>query len=258
MDRWRLDGAGAVRGRGAAHVHMAGVAGRGMAGLAQMLVQRGVVVTGSEPSPGPAVDRLHALGVRVQVHTGEPPRLGPRSARWLIQGAETETGRSRLDRLVAARRGRCVRTPAECLGALMRRGIGLAVTGGRTASVAAAMIGWTLTRAGLDPTLVLGMSAPQLGGWGRHGGGRHVVVEAVPGEDWVRLAPRLAVLLEDEAASGEGPRVGALRELVESMPDEGRVLAQAGHPTAEAALRGSCGAVEWLALDRAADWWGAD
>lgn len=259
MDRWRREGRDAARGAGTAHVHLAGVAGRGMAGLAQMLAQqRRVVVTGSERHGGADVERLRRLGVRVHVEEGTGRRPCPRTTRWLVHGAEID--RVHPERLSAARRGLGVRTPAQCLGAMMRRGVGLAMTGGRTASVAAAMTGWILTRAGLDPTVLLGSAAPQLGGWARLGGGPHVLVGAVPGvgDGWGALAPRLAVFLDVETADEGGGRIGALRALADSVPDDGLVLAWAGSPAASSALEGQRVAVEWFGLERGADWWGAD
>ena len=65
------------------HAHLVGIAGRGLPGLAQVLVQRGLRVTGSEPGPGPDVDRLRLLGARVHAGHGTAPAL--RSARWLLR-----------------------------------------------------------------------------------------------------------------------------------------------------------------------------
>jgi len=167
MDRWRQDARSTPEPSGALGAHLAGVTQGSMEGLAQVLVQGGLFVSASEPSGGPEVARLRRLGIRV--HTGHPPRSCIGRARWLVCDAETNL----VDplRLSARRRGLAVRTPAECLGALLRRGIGLALTGGRDASMAAAMIGWTLTRSGRDPTVVLASASAQLGGWARLGRG---------------------------------------------------------------------------------------
>jgi UDP-N-acetylmuramate--alanine ligase len=230
-----------------------------MAGLAQVLMQRRVAVTGSQPAPGPAVERLRRLGVRVYVHAGLPARTCPTSTRLFVH--DPEISRTHPARLSARRRGLDSCTPIQYLGEMLRQGVGLVVAGGRAASVASAMVGWTLTRAGLDPTFVLGTAVPQLGGWARLGQGPHVVVEAAggrtSGEGWDTLAPRLAVLLDGEDG-GDGPGVEALRALAGSIAGDGRVLALAGCPRAEAALRGQGGNVEWLGLERGADWWGTD
>jgi UDP-N-acetylmuramate--alanine ligase len=121
------------------------------------------------------------------------------------------------------------------------------------------MIGWTLTRAGRDPTFVLGTSVPQLGGWARLGSGPHAVVEAIADgcarEDWARLAPALALLLDGEAGPADPSRVAEWQALAHSVPADGRVLALAGG-AAEAA-GGPGPRLERLALERGSEWWGA-
>jgi UDP-N-acetylmuramate--alanine ligase len=228
-----------------------------MEGLAQVLVQGGLFVSASEPSGGPAVARMRQLGVRV--HTGHSPRSYLGKARWLV----CDAGTSQVDphRLSARRRGLDVRTPAECLAALLRRGIGLALAGGRDASMAAAMIGWTLTRCGRDPTVVLASASAQLGGWARFGRGPHVVVDALiggPSTDWGTLAPRLAVMLDNPIDCGVDGETDAWQGFVDSYPEASPMLARAGSRLAARALRGPAGSVEWLALERGFDWWGAD
>jgi UDP-N-acetylmuramate--alanine ligase len=135
------------------------------------------------------------------------------------------------------------------------------------------MIGWTLTHSGVDPTVVLGAAAPQLGGRGRLGAGPHVVVEAgadgghagvTAAVQWSWLAPRLAVLLDPDGTEdhGKSTRVETLQALVASVPGTGLVLARAGSETVESALGppglGPEAPVEWLSLERGAAWWGAD
>ena len=149
---------GNPRGSRLRTAHLVGIAGRGMSGLAQMLVQRGMLVTGSEPASRPAVERLRRLGARI--HAGHSPRGLSSSSITLRSGAIIPS------RLAATRRGIDQASVGQWLGLMMRQSISLAVVGRRTASIASAMIGWTLTRAGLDPTIVLGAEVPQLGGWG--------------------------------------------------------------------------------------------
>ena len=191
MDRWRREKVCARQGTTAAHAHLSGITERGMLGLAQLFVQRGFLVTGFGPADGPDVERLRRMGVRIEVHAGQSYRRCPRSTRWFVHGAEI--GPTHPERLSAKRRGLTVQTTNQCLAALLGEGVGLALAGGRAAGVASAMIGWVLTCSGRDPTVVLGRSAPQLGGWSRSGRGPHVVVEAVGGqkssEGWDAMAP---------------------------------------------------------------------
>ena len=141
----------------------------------------------------------------------------------------------------------------------MREKIGLTVTGRRMAGVAAAMIGWVLTRAGLDPTLVLGTAAPQLGGWARWGAGPHLVFETFEtGAALEPLAPKLALVLDVEPERDAEARTAALRPLFASMPSDGVVLALGPDAAVGAAARDWFGAVEWLSLERGSAWWGTD
>jgi UDP-N-acetylmuramate--alanine ligase len=255
MNRSGWDAADA--GHGPVQAYLLGVAERGLPGVAQALVQRGVVVTGSEghSCSGPTVDRLRQLGVRV--HSRHEPRLCPRSVRFLVHGSEI--GREHPVRLSATRRGVLQGTAADWLGRWMRGSLGLAVAGRRAASVASAMIGWTLTRAGLDPTVVLGTATPQLGGWARWGMGPHLVVEALETPDGLGpLSPRLAVVLDVETKDESGARIDALRRFLASMPSDGHILVLGDQPRVDAVV-GAVGArVEWFSLDRTSAWWGTD
>jgi UDP-N-acetylmuramate--alanine ligase len=246
-----------------ASAHLAGVAVPGVQGLAQLLVQSGVVVTASASSlpGGSAVDRLRRLGVRIHAHAGHPYRPCSRSGHWLLCAPEI----NRLDpqRLAARRRRVLVQTPGEFLAGLLGQGIGLVLSGQRVASSAAAMIGWILAQSGRDPTFVLQTPANQLGGWARPGSGSHVVVHAALGshvEEWARLAPRIAILLDDPA-DASGSESGAARAarvgLVESLPEGGLVLARPAITAATGRVWPNR-AVEWLALEPGFDWWAAD
>src|SRR4051812_5009514 len=79
------------------HAHLVGLRGRGISGLAQLMVDRGMRVTGEERVDGPAAERLRELGVRLH------PAHCPRGAQLLVYSPET--AREHPARLSAARRG---------------------------------------------------------------------------------------------------------------------------------------------------------
>ena len=81
------------------HAHLVGIAGRGMSGLAQMLVQRGMLVTGSERSTGPGVERLRirALPAGAAPRTGEGDLILRRPSATLVLCSELES-HARADR----------------------------------------------------------------------------------------------------------------------------------------------------------------
>ena len=119
-------------GDGSEQAHLVGLDGKGMPGLAQMLVRRGYRVTGSIDVPGPTADRLRKVGVRV--HAGHSPRSIPRSARLLVYSPDVPI--EHPDRLSAARMGVEQRSSPGVLADLLRRGVGIAAAGGRKASLA--------------------------------------------------------------------------------------------------------------------------
>lgn len=224
-----------------------------MSGLAQMLVQRGMLVTGSEPSSRLAVERLRRLGARI--HAGHSSR----GAQFLVY--HPEVGRDHPSRLAATRRGIDQASVGQWLGQMMQESISLAVVGRRTASTASAMIGWILTQAGLDPTIVLGSEVPQLGGWGRVGSGPHFVAEAIEGAGEIGPAsPSLALLLDvgDDRPWLAEERKAAIRQFADSVPADGYVLALEDNQMVAEVVRDLVPMVERISLDRPSDWWGAD
>lgn len=228
-----------------------------MSGVAQVLVAHGMRVTGAERGTSPAVERLRRLGVRVDA--GEALGPCPKGAQCLVVTPETEP--LHRHRLSAARRGLAQSSPAEWLGRFMRRNLGLAVVGQRDAGVASAMIGWTLVRAGLDPTVVVGTPVSQLGGWARVGGGPHFVVEAIEeAGEFGPCGPRVAVLLNVLAPKGDDPAVrsAAIRRFAASVPPGGLVLAMATNDLVAAAVRDLRPETEWISLERGGTWWAAD
>jgi UDP-N-acetylmuramate--alanine ligase len=228
-----------------------------MSGVAQMLVQRGFAVSGSDIRLSPALERLRRLGIRV--HEAHAPRHVPRSANLLVYAPEV--ARDDPERLTATRLGVPQASLPQVLDRLMATGRGVAIAGHRGSSAVAAMVGWTLFHAGLDPTIVLSTAAQQLGGWSRLGTGPHCVVEAIEvlGEI-VPAAPRLAVVLNLEPrpeAEQEG-QVAAVRRFAASVPRDGYILASGRNALIVRALERIEATVEHLSLGRGCSWWGAD
>jgi UDP-N-acetylmuramate--alanine ligase len=224
-----------------------------MTGLAQWLVQRGFVVTGSVPASGPIAERLGRLGIRV--HAGHSPRSVPRSARLLVYGPDVPAGHP--DRLSARVGGVEQQSAPSVVAGLLHQGVGIAAIGGRRASLAAAMVGWTLTHAGLDPTVLLNSTSTQLGGSGRLGLGPHVVVEGGTGLTESDLIGVGLVILHD--FSDPSSRRATLDRLVEASPEGGYVLGFADErEDTDLGPDGLSGRVERFSLAPGHAWWGAD
>ncbi len=239
--------------------HLVGLSAQGMPGLAQLLLERGLNVSASDPNSTnhPPVESLKRLGLRI--HDGHRPRHFTQAASLLVHAPEV--GRDHTERLRALRRGVPQKTPSECLDPLIHSQFGLGVVGQREASVASAMIAWTLSRAGWDPSVYLGRSAPQLGGWARAGHGPHFVFETLgPAEAVGPLGPRVAVVLKPRPAR-DGSIVAqddSLKEFIRSVPREGKIFATRENWRLHEAMRAADAPVEWLSLNEPSGWWGAD
>jgi len=154
-------------------VHLIGVGGVGMSGLARLLLTRGIPVTGSELRDWPHLAGLRALGGTVHM-THAPSNL---------DGVDTVVYSTAIppdhQELVAARaRGLRVLHRAQALAATMtgRRAIAVAGTHGKTTTTSMATL--ILQHAGLDPSFVIGGEISEVGSNGHHGSGELFVVEA--------------------------------------------------------------------------------
>jgi UDP-N-acetylmuramate--alanine ligase len=176
-------------------VHFMGVSGAGMSALAELLAHGGGRVTGCDLRPGPAGDRLREQGVNIQrghdaEHVSEAMALVMTSA---IPATHPE--------VVAAReRGIPVLKRAQALGALVNRGVVLAIAGthGKTTTTAAATA--ILDAAQLEPTGLVGGRMPAWGGGLRAGSDEIFVVEADEYDrSFLTLRPAAAVVTSVEA-----------------------------------------------------------
>ena len=154
-------------------VHLIGVGGVGMSGLARLLLIRGIPLSGSELRAWPQLAALRALGGTIYM-THEPSNL---------DGVDTVVYSSaipqdHLELVEARRRGLRVLHRAEALAATMtgRRAIAIAGTHGKTTTTS--MLTVILQHAGLDPSFVIGGEISEVGSNAHHGSGEHFVVEA--------------------------------------------------------------------------------
>jgi UDP-N-acetylmuramate--alanine ligase len=172
------------------HVHFVGIGGSGMSGIAEVLLNLGYRVSGSDLKRSPATDRLAALGARVaEGHAAEN-----------VAGAQvvvTSTAvRPDNPEVVEARRAGIPVIPrAEMLAELMRLKYGVAVAGSHGKTTTTSMVALVLDRGGLDPTVVVGGRLGVLGSGARLGKGDFMVAEADESDrSFLKLSPTLAVI----------------------------------------------------------------
>ena len=155
------------------HVHLIGVGGVGMSGLARLLLTRGVPVSGSELREWPALAALRALGGTIHMNHEVANLDGVDTVVY-----STAIPADHLELVEARERGLRVLHRSEALAAAMvgRRTIAVAGTHGKTTTTSMATL--ILQHAGLDPSFVIGGEISEVGSNAHHGSGEHFVAEA--------------------------------------------------------------------------------
>ena len=158
-------------------VHLVGIGGAGMSGLARALAARGLVVSGCDREDSPILADLAADGVAA-VHVGHDAGHVTPDCRMLIH---TPAVKSDHPEVVAARaQGIPVAKRAVLLGALLDEPghVGVAVAGTHGKTTTTGMVASILVAAGQDPTYFVGGDILDLGTNAHSGAGPHVVIEA--------------------------------------------------------------------------------
>jgi len=174
-------------------VHFVGIGGIGMSALAKILLARGMTVSGSDQSAGPQTETLAQLGARIHIgHGAEAIRGADLVIITPAAAGAPDVAAARAANIPVIRR-------AELLGAIMNPGRGIAVAGTHGKSTTSALIAHILIEAGLDPTVIIGAIANDIGSNARIGAGPHVVVEADEFDAaFLELSPDIAIITSAE------------------------------------------------------------
>jgi len=212
-------------GSGAA-IHLMGIGGAGMAGLARLMQARGAKVSGCDQESNETTRELEHLGMNIrQGHS--PDHVAGAAA--VVHTAAVPRSHPELEE--AGRRGLPVIKRSQALADLVNRGtlIGIAGTHGKTTT--SALTALALEAAGLDPTALVGGRIPSWGGNARIGGSDTYVVEADEFDrSFLALWPKLAVVTSVEAEHLDtyatlAQLEAAFDEFVDRVPMDGKVIA---------------------------------
>jgi len=173
------------------HIHFVGIGGIGMSGIAELLLNLGYRVSGSDMQSTDITRRLEQLGAKInQGHNGQ----------W-IDGADVVVTSSAIrannPEVVTAGEYHIPVIPrAEMLAELMRlKKYGIAVAGSHGKTSTTSMVSWMLHRAGFDPTVVIGGKVNSLGGNAKLGEGEFMVAEADESDgSFLKLSPAIEVV----------------------------------------------------------------
>jgi UDP-N-acetylmuramate--alanine ligase len=176
-------------------IHFVGIGGSGMSGIAEILLNLGYRVTGSDQKRNDAVEHLEQLGAKIFI--------GHQASN--VEGSHVVVYSSAVSRdnveVQAARQGQVPVIPrAEMLAELMRLKYGIAVAGTHGKTTTTSMVGAVLAEGRYDPTIVVGGRVLNLGSNARLGQGDYLVAEADESDgSFLKLAPTIAVVTTIDA-----------------------------------------------------------
>lgn len=176
-------------------IHFVGIGGVGMCGIAEVLLNQGYEISGSDIRDSIVTDRLAALGA--QIHIGHQPSNVATADVVVISTAVAEDN----PELIAARQSRIpVVRRAEMLAELMRYRHGIAVAGTHGKTTTTSLLASVMAEAGLDPTFVIGGRLNSAGTNAQLGGSRYLVAEADESDaSFLHLQPMVAIVTNIDA-----------------------------------------------------------
>jgi len=177
------------------HIHFVGIGGSGMSGIAEVLLNLGYKVSGSDLASNAASQRLAELGATVHLGHAEEN----------VRGADAVVTSTAVNEanpeVVAARAAKVPVVPrAIMLGELMRlkRGIAIAGTHGKTTTTS--LVASVLAQGGMDPTFVIGGRLTAAGANAKLGTGDYIVAEADESDaSFLNLSPMIEVITNIDA-----------------------------------------------------------
>ncbi|MEY2684998.1 MAG: hypothetical protein RJA09_2142 [Pseudomonadota bacterium] len=215
------------------HIHFVGIGGAGMSGIAEVLLNQGYTISGSDLGESAATRRLQSMGAQVAI--------GHDAAH--IQGADcivTSTAvRADNPEVVAAHAKLLPVVPrAVMLAELMRMKKGIAIAGTHGKTTTTSLVASVLAAADLDPTFVIGGRLNSAGANAKLGSGEHIVVEADESDaSFLNLLPIMAVVTNIDADHMDtyGHDFGRLKQafvdFLHHMPFYGAAIVCVDDPT---------------------------
>ena len=219
-------------------VHFVGIGGSGMSGIAEVLLNLGFQISGTDLSENAVTERLRRLGARVS--------RGHDAAQ--VQGADVVVVSTAINpdnpEVSAARASRIPVVPrALMLAELMRLRQGIAVAGTHGKTTTTSLVASVLAQAGMDPTFVIGGRLEAAGSHAKLGQGEFIVVEADESDaSFLYLQPVLAVVTNIDADHMEtyGHDFGRLRQafldFIQRLPFYGMAVLCVDDPNVHAIM----------------------
>ncbi|MEJ6501018.1 MAG: UDP-N-acetylmuramate--L-alanine ligase [Rhodobacterales bacterium] len=216
-------------------IHFVGIGGIGMSGIAEVLLNHGYDVQGSDLRASPITERLAGLGARIFVGQHAENLQG---AEVVVISSAIKAGNPELDQ--AHRLGLPVVRRAEMLAELMRMKSNIAIAGTHGKTTTTTMVATLLDAGGLDPTVINGGIIHAYGSNARMGQGEWMVVEADESDGtFIKLPATIAIVTNIDAEHMEHyGTFDALRDafytFVHNIPFYGLAVCCTDHPEVQA------------------------
>ena len=172
------------------HIHFVGIGGIGMSGIAELLLNLGYTVSGSDLKSSDITERLKRFGGRILKGHAED-QVGDADVVVISSAVDADNPEVR-----AARQASIPVIPrAEMLAELMRLKYSIAVAGAHGKTTTTSIVSAVLDRGGLDPTVVIGGKLKSIGTNARLGEGEFIVAEADESDgSFLKMSPTIAVV----------------------------------------------------------------
>jgi UDP-N-acetylmuramate--alanine ligase len=236
-------------------IHFVGIGGIGMSGIAEVLLNLGYQITGSDMKVGASVKRLRKLGATVHIGHREE-NLGDSDVlvKSTAVGMDNPEVQAALDAHVPVIRR------AEMLAELMRMKHGVAIAGTHGKTTTTSMLATVVAEAGLDPTVVIGGRLNAIGTNARLGRGDWLVAEADESDgSFLHLDPTVAIVTNIDPEHLE--HYGSMSALVDTfitfankVPFYGFAVVCLDHPVVQDILPQLRRRVVTYGLNRQADY----
>jgi UDP-N-acetylmuramate--alanine ligase len=172
------------------HIHLVGIGGAGMSGIAEVLLTMGYKITGSDLSASDTTRRLEELGGKIFIGH-QASNIGEAQ----VVVISSAVARNNPEVLAAREKVIPVIPRAEMLAELMRLKYGVAIAGAHGKTTTTSMVAAVLAQGGLDPTIVIGGKVNALGSHARLGRGELLVAEADESDgSFLKLSPSIVAV----------------------------------------------------------------
>ena len=172
------------------HIHFVGIGGAGMSGIAELLINIGYEVSGSDLKPSKTTDRLASLGARIMIgHKA----ANAQDAHVVVYSSAVKESNPEL--VYAREHNVPVIARAEMLAELMRVKYAVAIAGSHGKTTTTSLVSVVLASGGLDPTSVVGGRVNIFGSNAKLGQSEYLVAEADESDgSFLKLTPTIAIV----------------------------------------------------------------